>query len=95
MGWSDKGLAGSRGGRIGQEANDLYIREVLVVYIRPTGQTAGMDTGLSPWTAGYPYALWVDNNVTCPKSYIPAGWTECAIWQYARTDDTGNIQPTI
>jgi len=35
------------------------------------------------WTAGYPYALWVDSNVTCPKSYIPAGWTECAIWQYA------------
>ena len=35
------------------------------------------------WTAGYPLTLYVDSNVTCPKSYIPQGWTECAIWQYA------------
>lgn len=35
------------------------------------------------WTAGYPFAMRVDSNVTCPKSYIPAGWTECAVWQYA------------
>jgi len=35
------------------------------------------------WTAGYPYTLYVDGNTTCPKTYIPKGWTDWAIWQYA------------
>ena len=35
------------------------------------------------WAAGYPYALYVDGNTTCPNAYIPKGWTEWAIWQYA------------
>jgi len=35
------------------------------------------------WTAGYPLTEYVDKNTTCPPSYIPAGWKEWAIWQYA------------
>ena len=47
MGRSDKGVAGSRGERIGQKADDLYFCEVLGIYIRPAGKTAGVDAGLS------------------------------------------------
>jgi GH25 family lysozyme M1 (1,4-beta-N-acetylmuramidase) len=35
------------------------------------------------WTAGYPPALEIDGHLTCPENYIPAGWKEYAIWQYA------------
>ncbi len=54
----------------------------------PGNQPPAWSSDYPLWTAGYPDADFVDKNVTCPPSYIPAPWKEWAIWQYAEDGRT-------